>query len=252
MLPKHKTIGFTTEHSAIFQSSIFSEIRGSIGGTTYARNKSGLYARNRSIPVNPNTVNQSIVRSRLSGIAQQFSNLTAPQVAAWNQFAQGYPAKNKLGDTYTPTGKQVYMLCNLNLGSIARPFIQLPPYDTPIVPGILIDGATVDIVLELTPPQVLTALGVTGVMSDNTDALIVYQFTPVMQASRQSYRNLMRQLGFTLVGDNFDALAPYIAYFGSAAAEAGQVINVRVAAVDPASGVSSSWVYLQGVVPTGT
>lgn len=233
---------------AILKSSLLSDIRGSIGGTTYARNKAGLYARNRSKPVNPNTENQSRVRAQFSVSSFGFSDLNADQVAAWNQFAQGYPAVNKLGDTYTPSGRQMYMLCNQNLQSVGEDTITVPPYEVPVVPSLNpSDGV---ILATTTGPGAgpLAAFTFTDFKAEPGLGVIVYQATPNMQASRQSYRNRMRQLGFALQGTVFDAETPFNNYFGTPNITQGQIINARLSVVDVQSGVASAWYYFQVTV----
>jgi hypothetical protein len=235
---------------AIFKSPIASEIRGSVGGTTYARNKAGLYMRNRSKPVNPNTENQSRVRSQFQTQANGFSNLNVTQVLAWNQFAQGYPAVNKVGDTYTPSGKQMYIMCNQNLASIGLPPIDIPPYDTPVTPNLDLSAAAVAVKYGGPGPGRVTVFTVDGVASSNADAIVIVQSTPNMQAARQSYRNRMRQLGFDTQGVTQDLAIPFDSYFGEPIVTEGQIVNFRVAAVDPVSGVSSAWAYMQAVIET--
>lgn len=234
---------------AIIKSSLLSEIRGSVGGTTYARNKAGLYARNRSKPVNPNTVNQSLVRSQFGINSFNFGALTVDQVAAWNQFAQGYPAVNRVGDTYTPSGRQMYMLCNQNLASIGEAPIDTPPYDIPVVPSCNTAESDFNMATDAGPPIVMLTMVLRDTTSDLATAIIVYQITPNMQPARQSYRNRMRQIGFALQGTNPSLGAAWNAYFGNPTVAPGQIVNARVAAVDPASGVSSAWFYFQGIVP---
>lgn len=246
MTKKGTAISLLQVCHAIFKSSIFADIRGSIGGTTFARNKAGAYARNRTKPTNPNTDRQSLVRSRFGSNAFGFSQLTQDQVLAWNQFSQGYPAINRLGESYTPTGKQGYMLCNQNLAMIGQPAITVPPYDAPVVPNCFIDAVAVTIV---NTAGLLTALSVNHITSDLSTAIITIQATPAMQAARQSYRNRMRQLHFAVQDVIQILLGPYVGYFGSAAVTAGQIINFRASATDPATGVSSAWMYFSIEVP---
>lgn len=234
---------------AIIKSAVWSEARGSVGGTTYARNKAGLYARNRSKPVNPNTVNQSRVRSQFQSTAYGFGDLTVEQVAAWNQFAQGYPAVNKVGDTYTPSGRQMYMLCNQNLRAIGEDPIAAPPYDVPIVPDCDISAVVLTLETVAGPPQIMDRISVDGVTSGLATGVVLFQCTPNMQPARQSYRNRMRQMGRTIVGTDLDLVDPFQEYFGTPSVTTGQIINIRVSVTDPATGVASAWMYLQGVIP---
>lgn len=225
---------------AIFKSSVFSEIRGSIGGTTYARNKSGLYARNRSVPVNPNTLKQSMVRSQFNMAAAEFSNLPAADILAWNQFAQGYPAINKLGDPYTPTGKQVFMLSALNLMSIGLAPITSPPAGSPVIPGLDLSANTTD---STVVANAVTVLEVNSLIREVGTDVVVLQATPNLQAARQSYRNRMRQVNFN-ANDDLSFADEWNAYFGDPNVTIGQIVNVRVSSVRPASGLASAWQYL--------
>jgi len=69
-------------------SHIASSIRGSIAGITYLTTPSGaIIARQRVIPVNPNTSAQAKIRSALGGAAFQWTTLTDAQRKAWNDAA---------------------------------------------------------------------------------------------------------------------------------------------------------------------
>jgi len=89
------------------------EIRGSVGGTTFARNRAGAYARNRTKPVNPASTKQTIVRLRLSSLQTIWQNtLTSTMRAAWNAVAQANPFKNKLGENSAISGFNLYLRVN--------------------------------------------------------------------------------------------------------------------------------------------
>lgn len=81
------------------------DIRGSIGGTVFSRNRYGNYARNRTIPVNPNSASQQKIRSCISQIRDAWYNtLTAAQRADWAVYANNVPMVNRLGQSINLTG----------------------------------------------------------------------------------------------------------------------------------------------------
>lgn len=81
------------------------DIRGSIGGTTFSRNRYGNYSRNRTIPVNPSSSYQQKIRSSIS-VARNawFSVLTAAQRTAWGAYAAAVAVQNRLGESINLTG----------------------------------------------------------------------------------------------------------------------------------------------------
>lgn len=81
------------------------DVRGSIGGSVFSRNRYGAYARNRTIPVNPSSTAQQKIRSIMSVVrAAWFNTLTAAQRAAWASYAAAVQVQNRLGETITLTG----------------------------------------------------------------------------------------------------------------------------------------------------
>lgn len=98
---------------ALFKSQIATQISGSVGGTTYAHNAGGLYMRARSVPVNPNTGNQTQARNALTALVNAWtSTLTAVQRAAWSLYAANVPTTNALGDARVNSGQNWYVGAN--------------------------------------------------------------------------------------------------------------------------------------------
>ena len=86
---------------------------GSIGGTTFARNRYGSYARARTKPVNPNTGAQQLVRAALSTLTARWgATLTAGQRTAWNLYGSSVAMKNRLGENVFLTGFNHYIRSN--------------------------------------------------------------------------------------------------------------------------------------------
>lgn len=93
-----------------------SAMSGSIGGSTFARNRFGNYIRTRTKPTNPNTASQVQVRSALAYCTERWSGtLTAPQRTAWNLYASSVTMKNRLGENINLTGFNHYVRSNMLL-----------------------------------------------------------------------------------------------------------------------------------------
>jgi hypothetical protein len=89
------------------------QVSGSIGGTTYSRNRYGAYKRSRSVPVNPNSDTQVQVRNALKDLAIRWQNiLTQAQRDAWDLYASLVPWVNKLGQSVYLTGLNMYIRSN--------------------------------------------------------------------------------------------------------------------------------------------
>jgi len=89
------------------------EMRGSIAGNTYSRNRYGAYARARTKPVNPNTGRQQTVRAALAYLTERWSiTLTDAQRAAWNLYGANVVMTNKLGESINLSGFNHYIRSN--------------------------------------------------------------------------------------------------------------------------------------------
>lgn len=89
------------------------EMSGSMGGITASHNRGGAYLRRRSIPVNPNTARQQLVRAAFGGLVQAWTNtLTDAQRQAWRDYAASVPRTDSLGNTINLTGQQWYIAAN--------------------------------------------------------------------------------------------------------------------------------------------
>jgi len=99
---------------ALMKSQVATQLSGSVGGITYTRTRSGMVARARSVPVQPNSGNQLEVRSALTQLVTRWTEtLTAAQRAAWDLYAANVPVINPLGDSINNTGQNWYVACNV-------------------------------------------------------------------------------------------------------------------------------------------
>lgn len=92
------------------------DVRGSIGGTVFSRNRYGAYARNRTIPVNPGSTAQTKIRATLGQIRNAwFSVLTQTQRDAWAVYATNVEMVNRIGETIHLTGWNMFARTNAAL-----------------------------------------------------------------------------------------------------------------------------------------
>lgn len=85
---------------------------GSLRGITAAHNKGGLYFRGRSIPTNPNTARQQLVRSVVGGLTLAWSNeLSEAQREGWRSYAANVPVTDSLGQSMTLSGFNWFVKC---------------------------------------------------------------------------------------------------------------------------------------------
>jgi len=106
------------------------DIRGSIGGTVFSRNRYGAIARNRTIPVDPGTAPQMNVRALMGQVrAAYFDTLTAVQRAAWEVYAANVAMTNRLGETIHLTGYNMFCRSNLAILNAEMTIVADAPTD---------------------------------------------------------------------------------------------------------------------------
>lgn len=93
-------------------SPILGGLSGSIAGTTFAHNRGGQYARQRTIPVNPTSTKQSAIRNITGIVSSSWFTLTQPQRDAWANYASLNPVVDSLGQAVQLTGHQCFVGLN--------------------------------------------------------------------------------------------------------------------------------------------
>lgn len=117
----------------LYRGSIISDARGSFGGVTGSRNRSGLYFRARVKPTQVPSSPRSRARAILGGQPATWYALTDLQRAAWNGVADSWTAVNKLGETIKLSGFAWFCRSNAvasTLGLGTAPIV-VPPPDIP-------------------------------------------------------------------------------------------------------------------------
>lgn len=92
---------------------LIGEIRGSMGGTTFSRNRYGMYTRTRAVPVNPNTQRQIDARARFNYLSTYWRDtLTKVQRDGWDLYATNTNWINAVGQVVHLTGLNHFLRSN--------------------------------------------------------------------------------------------------------------------------------------------
>lgn len=208
-----------------------SDIRGSIGGTTFSRNTGGAYSRARVAPINRNTPKQSAVRQGFAANTKLWSGaMTALQRAAWTLFAQANPVPNRLGDSIILSGLAMANGLNQTLTNILRPVSLDPPSDLSVPTLVAVTAVTADFSTQ-------TIEATTIAQSVTAGAAYYIEATGPLAAGRtpptSGYR-FMASKAAVAAAVVVDFSAEWIATYG--AFIANQSIGVRISTVNTNTG----------------
>lgn len=230
---------------AKFTSHIVTGASGSVGGTTYAKGRSGLIMRAKTSPTQPRTVAQDTVRAAFTGSAQAWRGLTEAQRAGWHALGAQVTTTDALGQSSTLTGAQMHLALNAVLATTGA----LPIADAPSQPDAL--AALPTITLEAS-----RAGGAGGAFSllvrSTAYAGKVQVFaTPAVSAGRNSFGNSsfrLLQVTDGLQNGGTALTDAYVARYG--APTVGSKIAVRLVPVSP-SGFKGAKYHATAIVSVG-
>lgn len=180
-------------------------ISGSIGGTTYARNRYGAYARQRTKPVNPNSERQMSVRTAMSACrAAWFNTLTAAQREGWALYANSVPMINKLGETINLSGYNQFCRSaaatingGLDIVAAAPTEFALPEQDSTLAVVPTADDQKLAVTFDNTLPWA----------NETGAALLIYQGSP-QDTTRNFFDGPWRYVGKVAGNDTTPPTSP--------------------------------------------
>lgn len=210
---------------------------GKIGGSVFGKGRAGHTVRNNAMPVKRFTNVQQQAKQQLSTLSQNWKGLTQAQRDSWNAAAPDFP-RQIWGNTYTPTGANLYVIMNQGLLLASSAIVTLPT-----------DGAPPAALLTLTLGTITTALlpiVFTPTPIGATEKIVI-QATRPLSPGKTSIANEFRDLLVTAVSDTSPhaAGAAYIAKFG--APVVGKKIFIRAYVISTTSGIRSLPLQASGI-----
>jgi len=111
----------------IIYGAIASSINGSVGGTTFQRNRYGSTVKNKPTIVDPNWPKQNDNKLRLQQQVTRWRNITNAQRAAWNTWATTYPQPTRLDPTKYLNGFNLFVAWHMQEAMMLPNTIQTNP-----------------------------------------------------------------------------------------------------------------------------
>jgi len=193
--------------ASIKYSGLVNGIKGNIAGTTFQGGKASNVVKTKRPAGSKGKLtkadagrvyNPRLVIAEVSGL---WRNLSAEQRLTWSTNAVNWPAVNKFGEPYTPSGYQVFMKLNsqLNFSGVSRLSVCPMPVTVETQPAITYTYADYDVIT-----MTLAAAVPTGYK-------MAVWATQKMTASRGVPESRFRLLGYINAGET--TLSPLSSYW---------------------------------------
>jgi len=107
-------------------SGLLTGMSGKLGGSIIAQTSNGNYLKQNSFSQQHPTAAQSLQRTQIYPVTQNWRSLTPTQQAAWVSESPNYPYTDRLGGTSYYTGFQLFTKLNLNRLLIGETVLNTP------------------------------------------------------------------------------------------------------------------------------
>lgn len=197
---------------AKFLSQIASDIRGSIDGLTFSRNRFGRVIRAKVAPVNPSTPDQDRIRQIFGDLSHLWSQgISDANSSAWHTAATSTTLYDSLGQSYSPTAQNLFVSVNLIRRLMAEPVTLVPQIGGSFPLLYTVSGSAT-----ATDPPTADSVTVTWTGAASAQqAYAVYAAAPVRHGQSYIARPRFRWMGYT-TGPTYTLAigSRYVAKFG--------------------------------------
>lgn len=219
------------------------DVRGTLNGNVFSRNRGGAYIRTKVSPVQPVSSFASAARAMFAALSQSWStNLTDVERAAWEAFAAVHPFVNVFGDSIILNGISFYQSVNRRLLQMGLEELTTPPatFDVPDIISVTVSMQADDVGNISMPIEIGRAL--------DPDEVIYVFATPPILGARAVQKNMYRLINSTTTGGFItptDIGLYYADRFADVTVLNGSRVGVYVQAVNTVTGAASAPVHTE-------
>lgn len=99
---------------ALYKATIAGQLSGRIGAHVFSHNAGGQYVRIGTIPTNPNSPQQQVVRNAVAQLSNEWNNaLTEPERLNWDIYAANTKLTNRIGEQINVSGLAMFVRSNV-------------------------------------------------------------------------------------------------------------------------------------------
>jgi len=167
-------------------SILVADMSGKLGGGVVMKNRGGLCVRTKTSPINPQTTDQSAIRSRMTTLSKHWGALSDSQRNEWAGAVGNFKKSNIFGNKITPSGLNLFVKLNCNIMSQGGAMILVPPA-----------VANLDAITDFSMSAVNGTGIVTATLTVVTTAneCVVFEATPAVNPGKTFVKNQFRVLG---------------------------------------------------------
>jgi len=230
----------------IKMGALAQDVRGSLNGSVFSRNRGGAYVRSKVSPVQPVSEWTSAARSGFSAVAKRWAGtLTDAQRSGWIAFAAVHPFTNIFGDSITLSGIAMYQAVNQRVRLCGGSWIDNAP-----LTFVVGDLGTVTAVLTATAGEYATA----SVVAENAlpyGGGLIIMLTPALAPGRVAQRNefrMINQANRVVFASGVDWSADANLRYPMSGIAAGRHVELSAAPIDLTTGAVGPAVSLRVLV----
>ena len=218
--------------ASIKLGALAQDVRGSLNGTVFSKNRGGAYTRTKVSPTQPRTSNQTNQRAVFTGLAKAWGTTLSPaQRLAWITWAQAHPVTNIFGDAIILSGIAAFQQINrLVTWIFATTDLDAPDGVTPLDSG----GFAVATIVTASGVPTIT---LTPHQSPGIDDAVVLYMTPPLSPGRTPQTNQYRLISKAGNVSTISTVpADYLAYYRITKIPVGCKIALRMMYINPTGG----------------
>lgn len=183
-------------------SVLLSDLRGKEGNVVFQKSRSGLISREKVNPSNPRTADQQANRALLASVSSGWGGLGDEKRKLWDSAVDSYARTNVFGDSYRPTGKNLFTQLNKNRINAGFALIDTVPDKETYTPVGLSE-----VEISIGDQEIAIASSLPSVGQK-----IVYRATASLSQGTGFYKGKYRQFAVSASNTPLTALALYSAY----------------------------------------
>lgn len=209
-------------------SGLIGKISGKLGGSVLGVSSSGQYIKRNAYNVQSNTTRQSLQRTKVGLVTQNWRNLTVYQKSLWSDQVINYPYINRVGEEAFYNGYQLHNFINSNLFLLGLPMLNVPAIfveaSAPYFQAYFTNNTNIEVYYQ-------------DVNSD--ESVVVY--ATIQSTQNRAYKNTNQRLigivNNTSTSGEVNITSMYTNYFGPV--NASMTIFVSIKTINRLTGITS-------------